>query len=77
METDIVSSDRQPETRRTLTENALVAAMGFTRMMTAKQAPGAMSTEEMEGIESAAIKDIESGCYIRYDIHTAIGFKPL
>lgn len=77
VETDIVSSDRLPATRTALTENALVAAMGFTRMMSAKQAPGAMSPEEMEGIESAAIKDIESGCYIRYDVHTAIGFKPI
>ncbi|KAL8761306.1 MAG: hypothetical protein Q9184_002575 [Pyrenodesmia sp. 2 TL-2023] len=76
VETDLVSSDRIPGTRRALTENAMVAALGFARMMTDKQAPGAMSTEQIQEVEIAAIKDIDSGCYLRYNVHTAIGFKP-
>lgn len=75
VETDIVSSDRLSETRKSLTENGMVAALGVARMMTAKQAPGAMSAEQIEDLEIAAIKDIESGCYLRYDVHTAVGFK--
>ncbi|KAL8817071.1 MAG: hypothetical protein Q9191_008217, partial [Dirinaria sp. TL-2023a] len=76
VETDIVSSDRVVETRRALTENGLVALLGFARMMAAKNAPGAMSMEQIDETERAAIKEIESGCYLRYDVHTAIGFKP-
>jgi hypothetical protein len=45
-------------------------------MMAAEQAAGAMSTAQVEEMEGAAIKEIESGCYIRYDVHTAVGFKP-
>ena len=76
VETDVVSSDRVVETRRALTENGLVALLGFARMMAAKKAPGAMSMEEIEETERAAIKEIESGCYVRYDVYTAVGFKP-
>ena len=76
VETDVVSSDRVVETRRAITENSLVALLGFARMMAAKEAPGAMATAEIEEMEDAAIKEIESGCYVRYDIHTAVGFKP-
>ncbi|KAL8723628.1 MAG: hypothetical protein Q9225_000071 [Loekoesia sp. 1 TL-2023] len=74
VETDVVSSDRVVDARRALTENGLVALLGFARMMAAKQAPGAMSTEEIEEMEKEAIKEIESGCYVRYDVHTAVGF---
>ena len=76
IEKDVVSSDRVVEMRRALTENGLGALMGFARMMAATQAPGAMSMAQLKEMESAAIKIIESGCYIRYDVHTAIGFKP-
>lgn len=76
VETDVVSSDRVIETRRALTENGLVALLGFARMMATKQAPGAMSMAQIEETEDAAMKEIESGCYCRYDVHTAIGFKP-
>ena len=76
VEMDIVSLDRVVETRRALTENGLVALLGFARMMTAKRAPGAMSTAQIEEMEGAAITEIESGCYVRYDVHTAVGFKP-
>ncbi|KAL8728581.1 MAG: hypothetical protein Q9166_005314 [cf. Caloplaca sp. 2 TL-2023] len=76
VETDIVSSDRVVETRRALTENGLVALLGFERMMAARQAPGAVSTTQIEEMERRAIIEIESGCYVRYDIHTVVGFKP-
>jgi len=76
VETDVVSSDRVVDTRRALTENGLVALLGFARMLAAKQAPGAISTAQIQEMEGAAIREIESGCYVRYDVHTAIGFKP-
>lgn len=76
VETDVVSSDRVVESRRALTENGLVALLGFARLRAAKQAPGAISMAEIEEMEGAAIQEIESGCYVRYDVHTAVGFKP-
>ena len=76
VETDVVSSDREVETRRPLTENGLVALLGFARMAAAKQGTGAFSTAQVEQMEGEAQKEIESGCYCRYDVHTAVGFKP-
>ena len=32
--------------------------------------------EELEALEEQAYKDIKSGCYVRFDIHTIRGFKP-
>ena len=52
VETDVVSSDRLVERRKALTENGFVALMAFARMMAAKKAPGALSTEELEEMES-------------------------
>lgn len=77
VERDVVSSDRVVESRKALTENGLVALLAFARMMAAKQAPGAMSTEEIDEAEHAAKREMESGCYCRYDVHTAVGFKPV
>ncbi|KAI4183570.1 MAG: hypothetical protein LQ348_004663 [Seirophora lacunosa] len=76
VETDLVSSDRVVGTRRALTENGLVALLGFARIMASKQAPGAMSMAEIDAVEAKAKEEIESGCYLRYDVHTAVGFKP-
>ncbi|KAI9660211.1 MAG: hypothetical protein M1831_003518 [Alyxoria varia] len=74
--TDVTSSDRLPETRQALTENGRVALFGSLRMRSAKNLPGAVSNEEIDRLEKLAIQDIASGCYVRYDIHTAVGFKP-
>lgn len=76
VETDLVSSDRVVETRTALTKNALVAMLGFARMNAAKKAPGASSMAEIEDSEVAANREIDLGCYVRYDVHTAVGFKP-
>ncbi|KAL9593685.1 MAG: hypothetical protein Q9219_007440 [cf. Caloplaca sp. 3 TL-2023] len=76
VETDVVSSDRVVETRKALTRNGLVALISYARMMAAKQVPGAMSMDDIERLEKEALQEIESGCYVRYDVHTAVGFKP-
>nr|POE96504.1 n-methyltransferase sirn [Quercus suber] len=75
VETDIVSTDRLPESRRALTENGKVALFSAARRINAAGLPGAMATEAIDRLEVQAADDIESGCYARYDIHTAIGFK--
>lgn len=45
-------------------------------MAAIKKVPGAMSLDEVEVAEKEAWNEIESGCYTRYDVHSAIGFKP-
>ncbi|KAL8800329.1 MAG: hypothetical protein Q9182_005256 [Xanthomendoza sp. 2 TL-2023] len=75
VETDVVSSDRQAEAGRASTENHLKIPLSFLRMMAAKQAPGALSSTQIDEMEAEAIKEVESGSYVRYDLHTAIGFK--
>ncbi|KAL8675790.1 MAG: hypothetical protein Q9186_007604, partial [Xanthomendoza sp. 1 TL-2023] len=77
VETDVVSSDRLVEARRALTENSLVAFMNFVRMMATKQAPGAMSPTQVDEMEAEIAKEVESGGYVTYDLHTAVGFKPV
>lgn len=76
VERDIVSSDREPGARKALTAVSLVVFLAFSWMLSEKNAPGAMLLEELVSAEREAWEEIESGCYIRYDIHTAIGFRP-
>ncbi|KAI4211028.1 MAG: hypothetical protein LQ351_006148 [Letrouitia transgressa] len=75
VETDLVSSDRDPEIRKPLTENGLIALLGYVRMMAAKGVPGAIPTAKINELEKMSKDEIKSGCYVRYDIHTAVGFK--
>lgn len=67
---DIVSSDRIPETRKAVTKNGMIALVAWARNRSG------MSPEELQPIVEAADRDIESGCYIRYDTHVFWGFKP-
>ena len=77
IQADVVSSDRLPETRRALTENGCIALIGSLRMRSARKLEGSTSEDiDIDELEKRAIRDIESGCYVRYDIHTAVGFKP-
>ncbi|KAF2634687.1 hypothetical protein P280DRAFT_463175 [Massarina eburnea CBS 473.64] len=75
--TDLVSNDRVPETRESLARNGIEVIMGFHGRMHEIGAPGAWSRAELEELEKGFEKDLESGAYVRYDIHIAIGTKPL
>ncbi|KAI9666173.1 MAG: hypothetical protein M1821_004108 [Bathelium mastoideum] len=75
VEADVVSSDRVPETRRAVTENITVLLLEFAQARSAKGVPGAMTEGELRQAEEVVQQEIESGCYCRYDVHTAIGFK--
>lgn len=77
VESDVVSSDRLVESRRALTENGLIALFTAARRMKAAGMPGTMEVEEIDRLEAESWRDIESGAYLRYDLHTAVGFKPL
>jgi len=68
---DLVSSDRVVETRERMTRNGMQAIFGWARMVAEKKGEG----DELDGLEVEVGRDIESGCYVRFDIHVAVGFK--
>ncbi|PYH42554.1 class I SAM-dependent methyltransferase [Aspergillus saccharolyticus JOP 1030-1] len=78
-----VSADRVPATRRALTANGMAV---IRRWAAAKARAGELreirsgelvSLEEVEALGVQAEKDIASGCYVRFDIHAAWGFRPV
>jgi SAM-dependent methyltransferase len=69
---DVVSSDREPETRADITKNSMVACFGWAR---SGKDPVPLSPADIDELEHQAYKDIESGGYVRYDIHTTVGFR--
>lgn len=72
---DIVSSDRVVETREALTANGMDAVFGWAKLMSQRGIPGSCSMDELKKLEDQAYKDIQSGCYVRFDVHIALGFK--
>lgn len=77
VEDDIVSSDRDVETREPLTVNGMVAVFHWARLISERGVPGSRPMDELKGLQEKAFADIRSGCYCRFDIHVAVGFKPL
>lgn len=73
---DLVSSDRLPETRQRMTSNGMKAVFNWARLTAARNSPGAMSVDEIDRAERAAYQDIESGCYVRFDVYIVCGRKP-
>lgn len=73
---DIVSSDRIVETRQAFTANVTGALFHWARLMSERGAPASLQTDELNRLEAQADREIRSGCYLRYDVHIALGFKP-
>lgn len=73
---DIVSSDRVVETRETLTANGMIAIFLWAELMSKRGSPGSLQIDELNRLEVQVDRDIRSGCYVRYDVHVALGFKP-
>jgi hypothetical protein len=74
---DIVSSDRLPETREKAAIVAQRLAFASARMMTDRNAPGSMTSAELDRMQNEVAEDIRSGAYFRYDIHVVYGRKPV
>ncbi|KAI0096805.1 S-adenosyl-L-methionine-dependent methyltransferase [Nemania sp. FL0031] len=75
---DIVSSDRLPETRDKLTITGMQAIFSWARLMTERGVEGSLSNKELDSLEKKVHEeDIKSGCYVRYDIYVFCGQKPL
>ena len=76
VEEDIVSSDRIVETREAVSINGLTAIFDWARRMSTRGMPGSYPMDELKKLEDQAYEDIKSGCYVRYDVHVSLGFKP-
>ena len=73
---DIVSSDRIVETRQASTANLTGALLLWARLMSERGAPASLKTDELNRLEARVDGEIRCGCYLRYDVHIALGFKP-
>lgn len=74
---EAVPSDRDPETRESITTSILSLCFTWARMMRERGAPGAMSADELDVLQREVADEIRSGCYFKYNIHIACGRKPL
>lgn len=75
VEEDILSSDRVVETRNALTRNGMQAIFSWSRLLSSRNADKSLPMDELDKLEAEAARDIESGCYVRFDIHVMLGFK--
>ncbi|PLB50873.1 hypothetical protein P170DRAFT_463942 [Aspergillus steynii IBT 23096] len=79
---EMVSSDRVPGTRKALTRNGMQVILDWARVraglgqLRAEDDGRLLTVDEVERLGKQAYKDIESGCYVRFDIHVAWGFRP-
>jgi uncharacterized protein YjiS (DUF1127 family) len=75
IETDILSSDRDPETREGMTTNGMQAIFSWARRNAKRGEVGSMSLRELDDLEVQAYEDIKSGCYVRFDVYVTRGKK--
>jgi ubiquinone/menaquinone biosynthesis C-methylase UbiE len=70
---DVISTDRLPEQRREFTEIGVGAVFGGLANLS--KAGEGWNKEEVERRKEEAVRDMESGAYLRWDIHVAVGFR--
>ncbi|KXG54273.1 uncharacterized protein PGRI_074170 [Penicillium griseofulvum] len=74
--TEAVSAGRVYDTRARLTANGMRAMFAWARLHSARGTQGALTMHQIDDLEQKAYADIQSGCYVTYDIHVAWGFRP-
>lgn len=74
---EAVPSDKDPETRESITMSILSLCFTWARLMRERGAPGSMSTDELAVLERQVSDEIKSGCYFKYSIHITCGRKLL
>ncbi|KAF2795401.1 S-adenosyl-L-methionine-dependent methyltransferase [Melanomma pulvis-pyrius CBS 109.77] len=74
VEEDVSSTDRLPEQRKDFTEIGLGAVFGALRNMASTKTEGYWSEKEVDGFREKAVEDMDSGAYLRWDLHVSIGF---
>jgi hypothetical protein len=75
VEEDVISTDRLVEQRREFTEIGVGAVFGGLMNLSKAGEPGYWSAEEVGERKQEALRDMESGAYLRWDIHVAVGVK--
>lgn len=75
VEEDVVSTDRLVEQRREFTEIGIGAVFGGLANLSKAGEEGYWAVEEVERRRGEAVKDLESGAYLRWDIHVGVGFR--
>ncbi|KAF2823378.1 S-adenosyl-L-methionine-dependent methyltransferase [Ophiobolus disseminans] len=72
---DVISTDRLVEQRREFSEIGVGAVFGGLKNMSNAGAEGCWDGEEVERVREEAVRDLESGAYLRWDIHVGVGTK--
>ncbi|KAI0424308.1 S-adenosyl-L-methionine-dependent methyltransferase [Xylaria sp. FL1042] len=75
VDSDCVSSDRLPETRKKIGENAMTSIFSWLRALALKGV--GMTNEELDLAEKRASEEIEVGAYVRYEVYVVTGKKIL
>jgi SAM-dependent methyltransferase len=75
VEEDVISTDRLVEQRREFTEIGIGAVFAGLKNLSKAAQEGYWTEQEVEERKVAALKDMESGAYLRWDIHVGLGFK--
>ena len=74
--TEAVAAHRVYATRSRLTANGMEAIFAWARLQSARGSQGALSMDYLGELEQKAYADIQSGCYVTFDVHVAWGFRP-
>ncbi|KAI1351334.1 S-adenosyl-L-methionine-dependent methyltransferase [Xylaria sp. FL0043] len=75
VDSDCVSSDRLPETRKKIGENAMTSIFSWLRALASKGV--GMTDEELDLAQKRASEEIEAGAYVRYEVYIVTGKKIL
>lgn len=75
VEEDVISTDRLVEQRRDFTEIGIGAVFGGLANLSKTGGEGYWTKEEVEERKKKALEDMESGAYLRWDIHVGVGFR--
>ena len=74
IEEDVSSTDRLPELRQKFTDQMVGALFRLLKNLASTKTEGYWSEEEVDGFHEKAVADMQSGAYLRWDLHVTIGF---
>lgn len=72
---DVLSTDRLPELRGEFTDLGIGAVFAGLGNLAKVKEEGGWDEEEVQRRRTLAVRDRESGAYLRWDIHVGVGFK--
>jgi trans-aconitate methyltransferase len=72
---DVLSSETAPQIRKRSTATIMNLIFTWARMVNGQGGSGSMFGDSLDVLEKEAHQEIESGCYLKYNIHVACGRK--